>query len=140
MKLNALAIFALLTVPFSAVIFSAGVLAENAEKAPDQKSVELGERRCIPINRIRSVKVLDKQNIRFEMAGNPDYVNHLPRKCPGLRKNDPIMYKLSINRLCDLDTISQLRNIGGGFMEGARCGLGKFVEEVPEAESGKEAS
>ncbi|GIX30548.1 MAG: hypothetical protein KatS3mg124_1020 [Porticoccaceae bacterium] len=97
------------------------------------------EKRCIPLSRISSVRVLDDQHIRFEMAGGPDYLNTLPRRCPGLNRNDPILYKTSLSELCDLDTITVLHQVGGGFMRGATCGLGTFVP-VEEKPSGDEAA
>ena len=86
-----------------------------------------GAKKCIHINRISSVRVIDNQHIRFKMSGGTDYLNTLPHTCPGLGKHTPIMYKTSLNQLCDLDTVTVLNSIGGGFMRGASCGLGKFV-------------
>ncbi len=56
------------------------------------------------------------------MDGGPDYMSTLPHKCPGLSKHDTIMYETSLNQLCDLDTITVLNQIGGGFMRGPTCG------------------
>ena len=110
----------------SAAFFTIPALADDEESA----------KKCIPLYRISSVDVLDSQHIRFETHGGPDYMNTLPNKCPGLSKHDPIMYKTSLNRLCDLDTITVLNQIGSGFIQGATCGLGKFVpmEEIEDEE------
>ena len=86
-----------------------------------------GEKRCLPLNRIDTVRVIDSEHIKFEMSGKTDYINTLPRKCPGLSGNKTIMYKTSLHSLCDLDTITVLDQVGGGYMHGATCGLGKFV-------------
>ena len=84
-------------------------------------------KKCIQISQISNARVIDSQNIRFEMRGGPDYMNTLPYKCIGLSKNDPFMYETSLSRLCDLDTITVLQRLGGGYSKGASCGLGKFV-------------
>ena len=94
----------------------APVLASDAEAT----------KRCVQLSQISDLKVIDKQHIRFNMRGGQDYMNTLPHKCPGLSKHNPIMYKTSISQLCDLDTVTVLYHTGGGFMNGATCGLGKF--------------
>lgn len=111
-------------------------LALTGPVVAEEKSAE--EKKCVPINRISSTKVLDNQRIKFEMDGGSDYINMLPRKCPGLNKNTPIMYKTSLNQLCDLDTITVLNTVGGGFMRGATCGLGSFEPFVEEEKKSAE--
>ena len=122
-------------------IFLSLVLLLGLTTYAQAESEEVAEstKRCISVSRIQSVKVIDKTQLRFKMAAGPDYINVFPRKCVGLRKHDPIMYKVSINKLCDLDSISQLRSIGNGYMEGPRCGLGKFVPVDEASEEEKEA-
>lgn len=110
------------------ILGAASLLAEESDEA----------KKCIQINRISSVDVIDNQNVKFKVTGGPDYINTIPNKCPGLSKHDPIMYKTSLSQLCDLDTITVLHSIGGGFSRGASCGLGKFVPvEEDEARSGE---
>lgn len=104
-------------------VFSACVLAGDAESP--------GSKHCINLTRIQSIDVLDKQHILFRTPGNKTYVNTLPRPCPGLQKNKPILYKTSLSELCDLDIITVLESIGSGYQPGASCGLGTF-ELSPE--------
>lgn len=87
---------------------------------------------CIPIQHISNIDVLDKQHIVFEMQPGKNYLNTLPRSCIGLRKDKPIMYKTSISQLCSLDIIHVLENYGGGYQQGAGCGLGKFTARSDE--------
>ncbi len=82
--------------------------------------------RCIPINRIANTYVLDDQRILFYMRGKKAYLNVLPRRCGGLGSQRRFMYETSQSQLCDLDTISVLYNLGGGFSRGTSCGLGLF--------------
>jgi len=85
------------------------------------------DKRCLPISGIASTRVVDNQHIVFQMRNGDAWMNELPRKCPGLSKRDPIMYKTSQSQLCDLDIITVLNSAGGGYMPGASCGLGRFV-------------
>jgi hypothetical protein len=114
------------------LLTTAPVQAEDAPAAVD------GEKKCIALQRIRSTKVIDNQHIRFELQGGKYYMNELPNKCPGLRKDKPFMYKTSLNQLCDLDIITVLEQAGGSFMQGASCGLGKFVPYDKDAHDAKE--
>ncbi|MCF7981053.1 MAG: hypothetical protein K9K86_03640 [Pseudomonadales bacterium] len=85
----------------------------------------LGER-CISLSRIKSVDVLDNQRIVFHMQGDKDFINVLPHRCPGLRKNQPFMYRTSLSELCDLDIITVLDSGGFGLRPLGSCGLGRF--------------
>lgn len=87
--------------------------------------------RCVSLFRIKQVEVLDKQNILFRMRGKKNYLNRLPHPCPGLRKNQPFMYRTSLNQLCDLDIITVLDSGAFGLRPMASCGLGTF-ERVSE--------
>lgn len=86
-----------------------------------------GDKRCIQIIQISNSRILDNRNILFEMSLGPDYLNTLPNACPGMGRNKAIMFVTSLSELCDLDMITVLDQVGGGFMRGATCGLGKFV-------------
>lgn len=90
---------------------------------------ELGER-CISLNHIKSVKVLDNRRILFNMNGGKRYINVLPHRCSGLRKNQPFMYRTSLSRLCDLDLITVLDSGGFGLRPMGSCGLGRFKEAL----------
>lgn len=81
---------------------------------------------CLSLTRIKSSEVLDRRHILFRMSGGKAYVNKLPRKCGGLSRHKPFMYRTSLNQLCDLDIITVLNDSGFGFTPGASCGLGLF--------------
>lgn len=82
--------------------------------------------RCIHLARIDRTKVIDNRHILFYMKGGDVYSNELPHKCIGLRKGKTFMYKTSLNKLCNVDTITVLDDLGFGYSRGATCGLGKF--------------
>ena len=88
---------------------------------------------CIDVRRIRSTDIIDDKNILFHMTGNVVYHNILPRQCSGLAREDRFSYKVSINRLCRLDSIAVLYSSGpSGMREGNRCGLGLFHKITKE--------
>jgi hypothetical protein len=82
-----------------------------------------GNPRCLPLNSIKKMEIVDDQTILFHMRGGDVWINRLPHRCPGLRRNTPIKYRTSLNRLCDLDIITVL---DFDMRPGASCGLGKF--------------
>jgi hypothetical protein len=70
------------------------------------------------------------------MRGGDVYRNDLPNRCPNLEFEQRFMYRVTANRLCDLDVITVIDDVGFGFMPGASCGLGKFEPiSAEEAES-----
>jgi len=81
---------------------------------------------CLSLRQIRGSDVLDNQHIVFETVGGELFVNTLPHRCPGLSHNAPFMYRTSMNRLCDLDIITVLGDVGFGLIPQASCGLGLF--------------
>jgi len=105
----------LLTVPLLAM----GIAVHAAEPAEQPQ-------RCLRLSEIKSTEVLDKQQILFEATGGRYFVNVLPYKCPGLRRDAAILHRTSLDRMCDLDVITVLESTGGGFFPGASCGLGRF--------------
>lgn len=86
-----------------------------------------GAQTCVQLNRIARTEVVDERTIVFHMNGGDLYANRLPRRCPGLRRDKTIMYKTSMNQLCNVDLITVLDDMGFGFSRGASCGLGSFV-------------
>jgi hypothetical protein len=88
---------------------------------------------CIIVSRIDQTDAIDDQNIIFRMRGDRVYRNTLPRKCPGLARENRISYKTTASRLCSVDTITVLEDFGVGFRPGFTCRLGEFVP-LSEAE------
>lgn len=92
-----------------------------AQDMPDEKPVH-----CLSLKRIKNTEVLGDSHILFRTLDGKNYVNVLNHACPGLKRNETIMYRTSIGQLCDLDIVTVLDNVGFGFMPGASCGLGNF--------------
>jgi hypothetical protein len=94
---------------------------------------------CILSSSIDKTEAIDDQNILFYMRGRSVYRNTLPRKCPGLERENRISYELrSTRRLCSTDLVTVLEQTGfgggglGGFRDGFTCRLGEFVPLSPE--------
>lgn len=83
---------------------------------------------CINLRDIDRTRILNNQQILFYLRRNRIYLNQLPHKCGGLRRNDTLSYRTSLNRLCRLDSITVLNQTGFGFTRGPTCGLGYFQE------------
>lgn len=91
---------------------------------------------CLDLIQIDRTQVLDDQTILFHMKNRKIWKNTLPYKCPQLGFEKAFKYKTSIGRICNVDMITVLHT-GGGIMEGATCGLGKFEAYTPPPKGGK---
>ncbi len=120
---------------FAALLLLLTACAGNPESAQEaeessplfditQFDPDAGER-CIQISQIRSSRVLDSQTIEFKLTGKRTYLNVLPRKCPGMRANQPFGYRTSQSTLCNVDIITLLEP-GLGMRTLGSCGLGMF--------------
>lgn len=114
-------------------------VAFAAEPLPNFQLSDEAER-CIHIQSIESLDVLNSRQIVFKMRGGDYFVNVLPYSCPGLRPHTTIMYRTYLGVLCSVDIITLLEPMGGGLRPTSSCGLGKFyrvdedqVEEMKKA-------
>jgi hypothetical protein len=90
-------------------------------------------RDCISVSNIDQTEAIDDQNLIFRMRRNDQvFRNHLPRRCPGLERENRIGYQARGGRLCSIDTITVLELFGGGLRDGFTCRLGEFVPLSPE--------
>jgi hypothetical protein len=115
------------------------LLALPASGQDDEETFDRTPRDCIQSSSIRDTQAVDDQNVIFFMRDRTVYRNHLPRKCPGLEREDRFTYKLEgTRRLCSINTITILEDnfLGGGGLGGLRdgftCRLGEFVPLSPE--------
>ena len=109
------------------------ISAASAELDLVQQEALLAAKRCVSLMRVDRTDVVDDKNILFYMQGDEIYLNHLSRHCPGLNSRQAFMYQTSAGRLCDVDTITVLDNLGFGFSPGISCGLGRFYPITEEA-------
>ena len=113
----------LLFVAIAGLFFAGSAMASDNTSASSSTEKP---KRCLSLSAIRDMTVIDRKTLLFEMPGHKYYVNHLPHACPGIDIGNPIMYKTSQDSLCNLDLITVLDPVGGGFERGATCGLGLF--------------
>jgi len=106
---------------FALVCLSALPVVHAQDASTDKEPI-----RCVKIDRIQNVDVINNENVVFQIGINDYYLNTLPYACNGLRLNQSIMYRTSTNELCDIDVITVLDKIGPGYQAGPSCGLGKF--------------
>ena len=113
-----------------------GEAGNGPEAGSEQQPLDelVGEKeKCVSLARIDRTRVVDERTILFYMRGADIYMNRLPHRCIGLRRGKTFMYKTSLNRLCNVDIITVLDDIGFGFSRGASCGLGNFQPIGEEA-------
>ncbi len=90
--------------------------------------------RCLPTSRIRSVTALDDRHIVFRANRGERYLVQLPRRCPGIRRNETIAYEsTSGNSVCRGDGIWGTFGFGPGTRKlGPRCTIPGFQRITPE--------
>ena len=120
------------------------VLAEEQEAGAESNAEELltreptvddyaGFTRCIDMKRIRTTRVLDERHLVVEMRQKEYYVIQLPRRCPGLRKNRPVMTEPRGRQLCQFDAVRPMNHNGlGGLEPGTRCAIPGFHSVTKE--------
>lgn len=114
-----------------------GKAAADSAAEKGSESSEGTQRRCLSLNQIRRIEVVDDQTLKFHMhGGGPDYLNHLPYRCTGLKRRGAFMHATSTSNYCDLDIITQIDTMIG--MRLGSCPLGKF-EAVERASKGEDS-
>ncbi len=92
-----------------------------------------GFTRCIDMKRIRNTKVLDERHLVVEMRSKEYYVVQLARRCPGLRRNRPVMTEPRGRQLCQYDSVRAMYDNGfGGLEPGTRCTIPGFHSVTKE--------
>ena len=99
-----------------------------ASTAAAQDDIDREGERCISVTRLRSTHVVDDRTVLFYMRGGDIYRNVLRHDCPGLKRENRFSYKVSVSRLCSVQTITVLEDFGGSLSRGISCGLGKFYQ------------
>lgn len=111
-----------------AILTSASLLASIAYAQDEATEPE----RCISLNRVDHTTVVDDETILFHMLDGSVYRNVLPHGCPGLDDQQPFMYRTTVGRLCSVDVVTVLEDVGFDFVPGASCGLGEFQSIGPD--------
>ena len=90
--------------------------------------------RCLPARRIRSITALDDRHIVFRVSRSERYLVQLARRCPGIRRNDTIVYETASGiSVCRHDSIRGMFGYGPGSRQlGPRCLITEFQQITPE--------
>jgi uncharacterized protein DUF6491 len=115
--------------------------AQNVDQILTQASDYAQAKRCLGPNQYRSIRVLDDQHILFEGRKDQMWVNTLPIRCPGLRRNSTLVIERAtgFGSLCKMDSISVYEWFDGPWYSrmpwrwsnSPRCGLGEFQPITP---------
>lgn len=103
-----------------------GLLLAAAATGAQQQERNMEAIHCVRVQSIADIDIVNSRTLIFRMRNGDVYRNDLPHRCPGLRRNDTLMYRTSVGQLCSVDIITVLRDWGFGFSPGASCGLGMF--------------
>jgi len=107
------------------------LVAQNGEDGAFDRTPQ----NCLILQTVDKTEVVDDQNIIFKLRNDKLFRNTLPRKCPNLQREGRFMYETTTGRLCAIDTITVLEQIGVNLSRGFTCRLGEFVPLSPaEAE------
>lgn len=123
--------------PWPVLALVLGFAATGAAPAQEEdRDRNMDATHCVRIQSIRDIDIVNSRTLIFRMRGGEIYRNDLPHECPGLRRNDTLMYRSSVGQLCSVDIITVLQDWGFGFAPGASCGLGMF-EPITEQIAGE---
>lgn len=112
-----------LTLAVTLLAAAGAVLAQDEDEGEER---DMSAVQCLRVVDIDGIDIVDQDTLVFRMRGGDVYQNDLPHRCPGLRRNDTLMYRTSVGRLCNVDVVTVLEDWGFGFSPGASCGLGMF--------------
>lgn len=114
---------------------SAAEKADQSEAAGGNPAGQVSDRsrHCLSLSQIKRIEIIDDQTLKFHMrGGGPDYLNHLPYRCPGLKHRGAFMHATSTSNYCDLDIITQIDTSIG--MRLGSCPLGNFEAVARESQ------
>ena len=133
-----------MTVTADAILLSALIGAcASAPAGPDEEEARLhalvsaranDSIRCLSTHQYDSVQILGERLLVFKGPGKRVWANELPRPCPGMHKDDILIFDLRGSQVCSLDWVTATRP--GWLHAGPKCSLGEFIEfdlEVLEA-------
>lgn len=103
----------------------------NDEPEPEDY---VNSERCLRTARIRSVTALDNRHIVFRLSRGERYLMQLLRPCPGIRRNDTIIYESTGGgSICRNDSVRGTFGFGPGSRRlGPRCPISEFQRITPE--------
>lgn len=90
--------------------------------------------RCLQVRRIRSATALDDRHIVFSVSRSEQYLVQLARRCPGIRRNDTLVYETTGGMsVCRNDSVRGTFGFGPGSRQlGPRCRITEFQQITTE--------
>ncbi len=79
------------------------------------------ENSCINPTEITGQEIVSDQEIRFELRNGETWVNHLPRRCPGLKSQGGFNWDVRSTLVCSNQQTITVKD------EGTPCMLGEFA-------------
>ena len=87
---------------------------------------------CLQRDAYTDIEVINPELLLFHGRSDRLWLNRLGQSCTGLRLDHTLALDMRHGRLCHLDTVSGVDMLGGHYLPGARCSLGKFDPVSPE--------
>jgi hypothetical protein len=115
------------------MLFASGASADDKDEQSDKNRDDTVQKSCVDLARLRNTTVIDDHTILFTLRNGDILLNYLPQACPDLAREKRFSYRVTANRLCDVDTITVLQDFGLGLGPGATCRLGSFNPITKEA-------
>ena len=89
--------------------------------------------RCINARSIDQIDVLDEKHVIFEVSRREIYLVRFKHRCPGLRRNKPVITEPRAGRLCRLDALRPVIEWGlGNYEPGPPCSIPGFESVTRE--------
>jgi hypothetical protein len=115
------------------MLLAAASSADEKDEQSKNDRNEGAQKSCVDLGRVRDTTVIDDHTILFTLRNGDILLNYLPHACPDLAREKRFSYRVTANRLCDVDTITVLQDFGLGLGPGATCRLGSFNPITKEA-------
>ena len=115
------------TAPVEAPMTVDEILASAPQAEKDSDTVN-----CLHRDAYTDIEVINPELLLFHGRSDRLWLNRLRQSCVGLRQDHTLALDMRNGRLCDLDSVSGVDILGGHYLPGARCSLGKFDPVSPE--------
>lgn len=108
------------------------VTVEEILASAPQSENDSGPVNCLHRDAYTDIEVINPELLLFHGRSHKLWLNRLRQSCPGLHLDHTLAFDMRHGRLCHLDTVSGADILGGRYLPGARCSLGKFDPVSPE--------
>ena len=115
------------TAPVEAPMTVDEILASAPQAEKDSDTVS-----CLHRDAYTDIEVINPELLLFHGRSDRLWLNRLRQSCVGLRQDHTLALDMRNGRLCALDSVSGVDILGGHYLPGARCSLGKFDPVSPE--------